>query len=286
MKNIDLSFYLEPPELTVSGTITIDALAPLSMVESQPGAYFRTALKPPPMMVYGALENMLGWHLPLKDGEGNVSRNTVLKGLAKAAKRRHKKLEEYKGHPWLSGKPLISSKTGYFSLLQYHLTLEEANTPAEPLVYDDLWSMHLRDKGMNFTGGSRNYDGQLEAFITQLRTSASTFKKMTPAEAKLRSEEKYELGDRKGFERIELDKVYETNTRKVNPISFRSGYPMYYVSPKKRGFVVPNELYVMAFRTTPAVLSILEDAFQHNYAPTYLGSSEGWINLKISSDES
>ena len=37
MEEIDLSFYLDPPELTVEGILEITALAPLSMVSSQPG---------------------------------------------------------------------------------------------------------------------------------------------------------------------------------------------------------------------------------------------------------
>lgn len=275
MENINLNFYLEPPELTATGTIVIEALAPLSMVSAQPGAYFRSELKPPVPMVYGVLENALGWHFHL------ALRKEILKGLAKRAKKLHRKEEVYKDHPWLDGKPVKSSKTDYFSLLQFHLAIQPADDPEGALTYDDLWSMHLRDRGMNFTGGSRNYDSRLEHLMTTLRTSANTFKKLSTQEAKDRKDEKYELGDRKEFATIPLEETYSATTRRLNPKSYRDGYPMYYVSPKKRGFVVPQSPYRLPFQATPTVKALLIDALTSQVAPTYLGASEGWVAAKI-----
>jgi len=274
MENLDLSFYLEPPELAVEGVLEITPLAPLSMVSAQPGTYFRTELVPPTQMVFGVLENALGWHLPDK------TRKEVMKGLAKRAKKLHGKNNNYKGSDWLSGKPASAAKSKYFSLLQYHLALGTADLPDDLMTYDDLWSMHLRDRGMNYIGGSRIYDYRLEELITNLRSSASDFKKMDKTEAKARAKEKYEVGDRKEFVRIPLEELTTTDERKINAGSLGGRYPMYYVSPKKRGFVITDKSYSIPACTTNKLANLFEEHLAKPVAPTYLGTSEGWISLK------
>jgi CRISPR-associated protein Cas5 len=274
MENLDLSFYLEPPELTVEGVLKVSALAPLSMVSAQPGTYFRTELTPPVNMIYGVLENVLGWHLPDK------IRKEVLKGLAKKAKKLHGKDARYKGSSWLSGKSVTSAKSKYFSLLQYHLEVGAADVPKDLMTYDDLWSMHLRDRGMNYIGGSRIYDHRLEGLITTLRSSSSEFRAMDSKEAKDRASEKYEVGDRKEFVRIPLKELYATEERKINAGSLGEGYPMYYVSPKVRGFVVTDVGYELPVKTTPEIARLLEKHLDSPVSPPYLGTSEGWIDIK------
>ena len=274
MENLDLSFYLEPPELTVSGLLEITPLAPLSMVSAQPGTYFRTELTPPVQMVYGLIENALGWHLPDK------TRKEALKGLAKRAKKLHGKKDSFKGSDWLSGKPATAAKSKYFSLLQYHLKLSEAEVPDDLMTYDDLWSMHLRDRGMNYIGGSRIYDHRLENLITKLRSSAAEFKAMDSKDAKARAAEKYEVGDRKEFVRIPLEELTTTDQRKINAGSLGDRYPMFYVSPKKRGFVATDIGYELPVQTTRQLADLFADHLTNPVAPTYLGTSEGWVTLK------
>ena len=288
MEKIDLSFYLEPPELTASGVLTITPLAPLSMVSAQPGTYFRSELTPPPQMIYGLLENALGIHLPVNGTKDPTAtgptRADVLKQLAKGAKAAHGKNDKYRGSAWLSGKPAHSAKSKYFSLLQYHLHLEAVEVPDDLMTYDDLWSMHLRDRGMNYVGGSRRYDHRLEELITRLRTSAAAFKAMDRQEAKVRADEKYEVGDRKEFVRIPVAELTTTDERKINAGSLGERYPMYYVSPKKRGFVVTQRPYRVRFQTTPALLDRLTAGMTEPFAPTYLGTSEGWVTVQCSAD--
>ncbi|PHL00354.1 hypothetical protein CGL56_04790 [Neolewinella marina] len=237
------------------------------MVSAQPGTYFRSELVPPPQMVYGMLENALGWHLP------HQTRKEVMQGLTKLAKKQFGKVQIWKGHPWLSGKESKSAKSGYFSLLQYHLSLEKALVPEDLMTYDDLWSMHLRDRGMNFVGGSRRYDFRLEGLITKLRSTA-----------KEKGPDKQEVGDRKEFVRIELEDLYETEEQKIHSSSLGDAFPMYYVSPKTRGFVVTRTPYRIPVRATPTVWRMLETLDSLAMAPTYLGTSEGWVATKISSD--
>ena len=57
---MDLSFFLEPPEFSVTAVLTVEALAPLSMSAAQPGTYYRSQRAPTNAMLYGLLENAMG----------------------------------------------------------------------------------------------------------------------------------------------------------------------------------------------------------------------------------
>ncbi len=130
--NLDLSFLLEAPVFDTKAILTIDALAPLSMVTSMPGKYYRSQPEPTPEMLYGILENALGWHL------GDKERSELLKKIQKKLKLEAK-----------------ATGVGFKSLLQFHLRFASSVIPPL-LTYDDYWSQHL--KGASFVGGSRTYD--------------------------------------------------------------------------------------------------------------------------------
>jgi CRISPR-associated protein Cas5 len=66
----DLNFLLEEPDFSTKAKLTIDALAPLSMVTSMPGKYYRSQPEPTDEMLYGLLENALGWHISTKERRG------------------------------------------------------------------------------------------------------------------------------------------------------------------------------------------------------------------------
>jgi CRISPR-associated protein Cas5 len=127
-----LDFLLQPPAWTIRAKMTIEALAPLSMVTSMPGKYYRCQPDPTVEMLYGLLENALGWHISGKE------RVVLMRQL----QRQH-------------GQTAQASGVGFVSLLQYHLRFVTAAVP--PLMhYDDYWAQHL--KGASFVDGSRNYD--------------------------------------------------------------------------------------------------------------------------------
>lgn len=260
MNEVDLSFYTDPPKLSHTGQLELTVLAPLSMVDRQPGTYFLGRNHPTRHMVMGALENALGWHF------AEDFRKSLLKSLAKKAKKLHRKRADYKDHPWLSGKAANDSGSGYFSLLQYHLDVEHISSP-EVQSYDDLWSMHLHDKGINYIGGSRNYDYRLEDFISHLRNKPD------------KKDEQLNVDDRKGYDFIKLEDVYSVRRGQVHTKSIRPAFPQYYVSPKKRGYVVPNESYVANIRLTESLARIFDRQLNQPAAPVYLGHSEGWVDL-------
>src|SRR5205085_8607291 len=95
---LDLNSLLQPPEFSTRAILTIDALAPLSMVTSMPGKYYRSQPEPTPEMLYGLMENALGWHISTKE------RTELLKRLKKQHKQK-----------------VSESGVGYASLLQFHL---------------------------------------------------------------------------------------------------------------------------------------------------------------------
>lgn len=130
----NLNLLLKESTFDKRGKLFIEALAPLSMVASLPGKYYRSQREPTPQMLYGLIENALGWHI------SDVERKELEKKLKK----------RFGVEPEKSG-------VGFVSLLQFHLRFATSLIP--PLLhYDDLWAQHL--KGGSFIGGSRNYDSR------------------------------------------------------------------------------------------------------------------------------
>jgi CRISPR-associated protein Cas5 len=133
----DLSFLLQPPDFSARAKLTVEALAPLSMVTSMPGKYYRSQPEPTDEMLYGLFENALGWHIT---GKTDTERDRLVKGLA----RRHR-MEERK------------SGVEFKSLLQFHVRFTTRAVP--PLLhYDDYWSRHSKHTDSRHVDGSRNYD--------------------------------------------------------------------------------------------------------------------------------
>lgn len=261
----DLSFYLDPPnELDARAELMITPLAPLSMVSSQPGTYFLSEVAPTDHMIYGMFENALGWHF-----HGNLRRQ-LRKELSKLAKKALPRSSDLKSTDWAKGK-LASSGSGYESLLSHHVRLSPKQLPQPSISYDDLWSMHLHDKGGNFLGGSRAYDAAIEALMTATRSSDESIK--------------VEFGDRKGYDRMTLAQAINSRGAKIHVDSIREAFPLYYVSPKKRAYVEfggeSETDEPPAFRygvTTTAKLSeVLAKAIADPAGPLYLGSNDGWV---------
>ncbi|MFD1186536.1 hypothetical protein [Pontibacter rugosus] len=263
MNNMDFSFFFEPPEYTASGLLQIEALAPLSMASGHPGNYYQSLRSPSPHMLFGMLENALGWHF------AEDIRKALFKQLQKDAKKANKKDAK---SSWLTAQPEMSDSK-YFSFLQYHLEFEPSIFEPDTLTYDDLWSQLLRDSGRSFFGGSRHYDASLETTINRVRNK------------------EIEFGDRaeyKDVQATDFDNLQEG--AKVNYRSIRDLFPQYYASlPTVREYVEPTRInkkvgdpdYLFRFNTTPKVLDLLTEALENPAAPLYLGSNDGWVHATI-----
>lgn len=142
---IDISLLFENPELDTSVILTIQPLAPLSMVSSLPGSYYKTERTPTKFMLSGLFENLLGWHFS-KEDRANIFREMKIV---------HKK--KFK-------KDLIKeeSKVGYQSLVSYYF--EPAPPPLIPVIqyYEDLWTQHLIGADERHAKGVINYDWRIE----------------------------------------------------------------------------------------------------------------------------
>lgn len=270
---LDFSFFFEPPDLTVLGLLHIEALAPLSLVVAQPGAYYRSQVAPTDHMLYGLLENALGWHLDVY----GFKREDLYKALQKRAKNMQDKKSPWIGSDWLTGKANSNtSGVGFWSLLQHHLRFEPPHILPAVERYEDLWSQHLRDNGRSFFGGSRAYDYRLENLVTRTRAEDPT------QEMNTRTKKRppfIEMGDKASYQRVDLEDAIQFERGKLNYMSVRSAFPQYFVSPKKREYVIPQGPYLFRVRTSEAVSEMIAAALDNPAAPLYLGSNDGWVEV-------
>lgn len=147
-KNLD--FLLLPPEFTIRAKLTIDALAPLSMVASLPGKYYRSQPEPTDEMLYGMIENAFGWHI--SDKERKLLGNKLRQQFRQLGK----------------------TGVGFVSLLQFHLRFVEPKVIPPVLHFDDYWSQHLR--GSRFTTGSREHDSRLIPLLNAAKDESRDIK--------------------------------------------------------------------------------------------------------------
>lgn len=141
---LDLSILRAAPEYSTKALLSIDALAPLSMVAKMPGAYYRSLAVPSNWMLLGLLENALGWHF-----DSNV-RSEIWGKLLK-----------------IHGEERQQSGVGFVSLLQHHVKIEVAQQPPV-LRYDDMWIQHLRKRDGDHIKGSRHFDNRANSFADAL----------------------------------------------------------------------------------------------------------------------
>jgi CRISPR-associated protein Cas5 len=143
----------EEPKLSSKASLFIEPLAPLSLVTSMPGAYYRSQREPSQFMVYGMLENLLGWHFT------DYERNPIIKDLKKHHKKKHKLDLKFNKTP-----------VGFRPLLQYHLQIEKLLLKPHIDSYEDYWTQHLKDVDERHAKGTRNYDCSLEADANKIYT--------------------------------------------------------------------------------------------------------------------
>ncbi len=259
MPDLDLSFFLEPPDLDTTAMLEIEALSPLSMSTAQPGTYYRSQPAPTKAMLYGLLENALGWHFP------EDVRDNVLKRLRRAAKDELGRGHPLKDEPWITGDEDAESGSGFMSLLQYHLEFETEVRP-DTTHFDDLWTRHVHRKD-DYEGGSRTNDYRVESLYNRLKdenSEASFVTKKSDADV---SESEELLG--------ELPSDVSVRQQEL-----KSFFPLYYASPTSREYVIPEGPYRYRVRTTEALSGQIRDALKDPDGPLYLGNNDGWVHAR------
>ena len=242
--SIELNALFEKPDLAQTFMLRIDPLAPLSMVSSLPGSYYRSERAPTEFMLYGLLENLLGWHFP--DGScGPNIRGEILKAQKQLFKKSYKlELQDRQ------------SEVGYLPLIQHHLVFEELLVRPQVSVYVDLWKQHQKAGDSRHMGGCTTEDWRISAEIRQMN----------------------EINERRKTEK-DLAEVKADDLFKVN----FNYFPNYYSSPTPREFLVTQGYYAYRVKTSKSLFLLLEQALERLDTPLYLGNSEGWIELQIQS---
>lgn len=214
--NVDLGFLLQPPDFSTNAILTIEALAPLSVVPAMPGEFYCSQLEPTKEMLYGMLENILGWHFSKEER----------KSIQKTLQKRFGKLN--------------SSQTDFVSILQVHLRFAGAFLPNAQYYYD-FGSFHLKHQDKRHISGSRNHDHRAIKLL-------------------------------KDFADKKEDQNYIKELIKY--------YPKYYISPKKRGYMILDSPYRFRVETSKELATKIAEAVANPVSVPYLGTSDGWVEVE------
>jgi CRISPR-associated protein Cas5 len=142
---IDISLLFEEPMLDAIAILTIQPLAPLSMVNNLPGSYYKTESIPTKFMLSGLFENLLGWHFSKED------RAKIFKEMKKIHKKNFKQELEKE-----------ESEVGFQSLVAYYFQTVSPTFVPTLQYYEDLWTQHLIGGDQRHADGAINYDWRLE----------------------------------------------------------------------------------------------------------------------------
>ena len=155
-KELNIEVLFEKPEPRTKAVLFIEPLAPLSLVTSMPGAYYRSQREPSEFMIYGMLENLLGWHFTDKQ------RDLIIKTL----KNHYKKV--YKSDKELATIDFEKTGVGFKPLLQHHLKINNLLLKPSINSFEDYWTQHLKDVDERHAKGTRNYDAKIEVDVNNI----------------------------------------------------------------------------------------------------------------------
>ncbi len=234
----------ETPEFSVSAELVVEPLAPLSIVTRMPGKYYRSDDTPTPAMLYGLLENALGWHVSMEH--------------------RKKVMDELKRRLRLAP---ASSQSGFQPLLQHHVRFGSVEIARVALRFSDYWGRLARTKGMESANGSREYSSEL----IPLKNEIAFCKTLPKGVAKTTVND---TGRNDAQAIYDFQRGDTISTVAVNPY-----LPHYYPSPSMREYVETEAkaVFVVAVETSVPLAALLAESVQNPAAPLYLGSSDGWV---------
>ena len=247
--NIDLGVLFEKPDKNLNALLTIEPLAPLSMVSSMPRSFYNTLREPSKFHICGAFENILGWHFDenFKNQHINKTGETkknIRSQIKKRVEKHLKKLDRDFKLEW------AISEVGYEPLLEHLFDVGLIGKPPM-IVYKDLWKqMRKRSDAYSHPNGTMNISHEI-------------------IHRKMLLEKKKENGTTTNDA---ITVFYEEN---------RDKYPMYYTSVSSREFISISEgNFKIGLKMNEKLYLELEKALKENNL-VYLGTNEGWVNLKI-----
>lgn len=243
---IDISILKKVPELNTKVILEIEPLAPLSMVSELPGSFYKSLKSPDKKMLCGLFENILSWHIDIADRK--LIQKDIIKERQKGTKSREEK-SDIKSHieNFQSGSTYIPLLYEYF----------DVGLPVIPptISYNDLWSRSFaRTDTARHAAGAMFMDASLIEKWTQIKKSvASNAKRSSPQKTKL------------------LDNLFKR---------YIGSFPMYYTTPTTREFFSYSGNIKIGLSIDNVLKEQLSKALLYS-SMTYLGSSEGWVNIKI-----
>ncbi len=137
---MDLAILFEKPEKSIKALLTIEPLAPMSIVSTLPGSYYKSQDKPTKYNLCGIFENALGWHIGIDE------RKAILKKMRQVYKKDHK----------INDFETTSSIVGYTSLIGHLFEIELHLAPIITSRYDDLWKQQLKHDDSRHLKGTPN----------------------------------------------------------------------------------------------------------------------------------
>lgn len=142
---IDLSILFQKPKKDKQVILIIEPLAPLSIVSTLPGSYYKSLDKPTKANLCGMFENVMGWHI------GNKDRSKVLKKIKQVYKKEFK----------VTDFEVETSAVGYTSLLGHLFKIQLPFIPKIVARYDDYWTQQLKHDDARHLKGTANLSYQL-----------------------------------------------------------------------------------------------------------------------------
>ena len=243
MGNINLSILEKIPEPTVNVVLEIEPLAPLSMVSELPGSYYKTLKSPDKKMLCGLFENLLGWHIDLAD------RKAITKELSILRKKQAKMNPDIEFVDKTKGSTYCPLLIDYFEINDVKLVFSKA------VFYDDLWSKSFRRS---------DADGNQP---THAKGTANIDYTLIPIKRELPRDSK----NNKQVDNSALGKLFGENKDK---------FPFYYSTPTNREYISIEGKYVIQSKFDIELFNLLlENSSNNNIC--FLGSSEGWVDIKL-----
>ena len=250
---IDLGILFQKPEKTAKAVLTIEPLAPLSMVSTMPGSFYKTLDVPSKFHLCGAFENALGWHFDETFKNMNLGKDGKkqnLRSLIKKQVESHFKKQKIELPTW------NDSDVGYEPLIEH---LFETNLVVKPgkaaiIFYKDLWKQMRKRGDWGHAKGTSNLDYRLISTKFSLLSDPEVAAKIGNDKTKI------------------LDAFFKEH---------KGQFPLYYTTTGYREFIaITAGNYQIGLNMTESLFTALEGAFSENNI-AYLGTNEGWVNLKI-----
>ena len=251
--NIDLSILKKLPELQTQAVLIIRPLASLSMVSELPGSFYKTMKFPSKKMLCGLFENMLGWHFD------NSLRLEIFKDMIEVRKKQKINLKK---EQFIQGSTYLPLLLEFFSL-----NGQPRFEPIKPLEGGDIGFMYYTDL---WSRARRRYNTYVQVNGSR-HISLAVIKELYN---KIMHSDSDGSNINKQIDNW-LKSPDKSNSEKYN----WQQLPFYYYTPVSREYIEINGIIKIPINIDADLFCLLKRNI--NNSVTYLGNSEGWVEVEI-----